>query len=178
MTDKNCRLDSQFCGGTVAAPKPNSYMDGIGWCLKNTDTNKQDCLTVEDWMTSVASGSSPDKLTTLDGLIDGQVGGLGTALENIIDSTRAVPLFEFRNLAGVTAGQMQNTVSKAEQAVITYFNKYKTSPQPKMVKRQNDVYGCPTTTPSYTAISTTLGTKPVSTIGTKPVSTLSTLSST
>ncbi|CAD6576350.1 MAG: hypothetical protein ASARMPREDX12_007855 [Alectoria sarmentosa] len=134
-------LDPQFCGGTVAAPEPNSYMDGIGWCLKNTDTNDQDCLTVEDWMTSIASGSSPDKLTQLDGLIDGQIGGLETALENIIDSTRAVPLFEFRNLDSVTAGQMQDTVSKAEQAVITYFNKYKTPPQRKMAKRQNDVYG-------------------------------------
>ena len=96
-------------------------------------------------MTSIASGPSPDKLTKLDGLIDGQVGGLGTALENIIDSTRAVPLFEFRNLLGVAAGQMQDTVSKAEQAVITYFNKYKTPPQRMMFKRQNDVYGCPTT---------------------------------
>ncbi|SLM39732.1 hypothetical protein LPUS_10336 [Lasallia pustulata] len=145
--DEDVELDPQFCGGTVAAPEPNSYMDGIGWCLKNTDTNDQDCLTVEDWMTSIASGSSPDKLTKLDGLIDGQIGGLGTALENIIDSTRAVPLFEFRNLAGVKAGKMQDAVSKAEQAVITYFNKYKTLPQRKMAKRQNDVYGCPTTSP-------------------------------
>lgn len=122
-------------------------MDGIGWCLQNTDTNKQDCLTVEDWMTSIASGPSPDKLTTLDTLIDGQIGGLGTALENIIDTTRAVPLFEFRDLAGVNAGQMQGTVSNAEQAIMTYFTKYKTSPQRKMVKRQNDIYGCPTTLP-------------------------------
>ena len=105
-------------------------------------------------MTSIASGPSPDKLTKLDGLIDGQVGGLGTALENIIDSTRAVPLFEFRNLDGVVAGKMQDTVSKAEQAVITYFNKYKTPPQRKMVKRQNDVYGCPTTSSASSSTTT------------------------
>ena len=162
MADENCRLDPLFCGGTVAAPKPNSYMDGIGWCLENPDTNEQDCLTVEDWMTSIGSGSSPDKLTKLDQLVDGQIGGLGTALENIIDTTRAVPLFEFRDLGGVLAGQMQDTVSKAEQAVITYFNKYKTLPQGKLVKRQNDIYGCPTTlfsspttaTPTQTPTST------------------------
>ena len=147
MTDRNCRLDPQFCGGTIAAPEPNSYMDGIGWCLKNTDTSDQDCLTIEDWITSIASGSSPDKLTQLDGLIDGQIGGLQSALENIIDTTRAVPLFEFRNLAGVSAGQMQNTVTIAEQAIITYFNRFKTPPQRKMAKRQTDVYGCPTTSP-------------------------------
>lgn len=164
MSNNNCRLDPQFCGGTVAAPEPSSYMDGIGWCLQNTDTNERDCLTVEDWMTSIASGPSPDKLTTLDRLIDGQVGGLGTALENIIGTTRAVPLFEFRDLAFVTAGQMQGVVSNAEQAVITYFNEYKTPPQRKMAKRnsewllgkrQNDVYGCPTTpAPSASATST------------------------
>ena len=44
ITDNNCRLNSDFCGGTVAAPEPKSYMDGIGWCLRNTDTGKQDCL--------------------------------------------------------------------------------------------------------------------------------------
>lgn len=123
-------------------------MDGIGWCLENTDTNQQQCLTVEDWMTSIVSGPAPDKLTKLDELIDTSIGGLATALENIIDTTRAVPLFEFRNLPAVNAGQMQAAVSKAEQAVITYFNKYKTPPQRKMAKRQNDIYGCPTTTTS------------------------------
>lgn len=161
MTDRKCRLDPQFCGGTIAAPQPNSYIDGIGWCLKNTDTKKQDCLRVEDWMTSITSGSSPDKLTILDGLIDGQIGGLGTALENIVGTARAVPLFEFRNLLGVTAGKMQDTVSDTEQPIITYFNQYKTPPQRKMAKRnsgwlhekrQTDVYGCPkTSAPSITA---------------------------
>lgn len=154
MTDTNCRIDQLFCGGTVAAPEPNSYMDGIGWCLEDTDTKDQDCLTVEDWITSIASGSSPDKLTKLDGLIDGQIGGLGTALENIIDSTRAVPLFEFRNLDGINAGKMQDTVSNAEQAVITYFDKYKAPPQRKMAKRQDDVYGCPTKSPLSSTMPT------------------------
>ena len=118
-------------------------MDGIGWCLKDTDANRQDCLTVQDWITSITSGSSPDKLTKLDGLIDGQIGGLGTALENISGSKRAVPIFEYRDLSGITARQMQDTVSKAEQAVIDYFGKYKTPPERKMIKRQNDIYGCP-----------------------------------
>ena len=130
-------------------------MDSIGWCLKNTDTNDQDCLTVEDWITSITSGSSPDKLTTLDGLIDGQVGGLGTALENVIGTTRAVPLFEFRDLGGFNAGQMQDAVSNAEQAVINYFGKYKAPPQRKMIKRQNDMYGCLTTSSPSSSITPT-----------------------
>ena len=104
-------------------------------------------------MTSIASGSSPDKLTILDQLIDGQVGGLGTALENVVGTTRAVPLFEFRDIGGYNAGQMQPTVSKAEQEIINYFNQFKTPPSRKMVKRQGDIYGCSTTSPPSSSVT-------------------------
>lgn len=115
-------------------------------------------------MTSIASGPSPDKLTVLDRHIDGQIGGLGTALENIIGTTRAVPLFEFRDLTSVTPSKMQGVVKNAEQAIIDFFNKYKTPPERKITKknsrwllgkRQNDIYGCATTTlgPSASATS-------------------------
>ena len=152
MTDDKCSLDEQFCGGTVAAPEPNSVMDSIGWCLIDED-NKSDkgCITVEDWMTSIASGSAPDKLTVLDRQIDSQIGGLGTQPENVMGTTRAVPLFEFRDLAGVPAGKMPDTVSNAEKALVEYHKTYTTPPQRKMAKRQTDIYGCPTTSaPSST----------------------------
>ena len=138
-------------------------MDGIGWCLQDTGTGKKDCLNVEDWITSIANGPSPDKLTTLDQLIDGQIGGFGTPLENVIDTTRAVPLFEFRNLAGVNAGQMQGIVTNAENAIIAYHKQYKSPPARKMAKRnsnwqlgkrQNDIYGCPTTSITSTPAPT------------------------
>ena len=125
-------------------------MDNLGWCLKNSDTNEQDCLKVQDWIASISSGPSPDKLTTLDKLIDGQIGGLGTALENVVGTTRAVPLFEFRNLKGVNAGAMQSTVHDVEQELITYHNKYKASPQRRKNKRnphgkRQDAADCPIT---------------------------------
>ncbi|MCJ1403190.1 hypothetical protein MMC11_006413 [Xylographa trunciseda] len=53
------------------------------------------------------------------------------------------------------AGGMQDSISKAEQAIISYFNKYKTPPQRKMAKRQNDVYGCPTISPLSSPTPTT-----------------------
>lgn len=99
-TDKICRLGPQFCSGTIAAPEPISYMDGNRWRLQNTDINSKTSYS-RGLGDKHASDFSPDKLTTLDRLIDGQIGGLGTALENILGTTRAVPLFEFRNLGGV-----------------------------------------------------------------------------
>ena len=127
-------------------------MDSIGWCLIDTENpDARGCITVEDWMTSIASGSAPDKLTVLDRQIDSQIGGLGTALENVMGTTRAVPLFEFRDIPGVPAGRMPNTVSDAEKALINYHKTYATPPQRKMAKRQTDIYGCPTTSvPSST----------------------------
>lgn len=136
-------------------------MDSIGWCLINEDNkSEKGCITVEDWMTSIASGSAPDALTILDRQIDGQIGGLGTALENVMGTTRAVPLFEFRDLSGVSAGRMPNAVSNAENALINYHKTYTTPPQRKMAKRQTDIYGCPTaaaassTTPTPTPTPT------------------------
>ena len=163
MADSQCSLDTQFCGGTTAAPEPNAYMDSIGSCLQDTSVPvgskdpagqlipRDGCVLVKDWMTSITSGSSPDGLTKLDQYIDSQIGGLWTRLENVIDTTRAVPLWEFRNLAGVPVGSMQDTVSNAEKALIDFHKKYTTPPQRKMAKRQTDIYGCPTTSaPSST----------------------------
>lgn len=58
-------------------------------------------LKVSDWIKSIQDGESPDKLTTLDTVIDGQIGGLGKAMEYVLDTTREVPLFEFRRLPRV-----------------------------------------------------------------------------
>ena len=164
MTDDKCSFDSKFCGGTAAAPVPNSYMDGIGWCLRNTDNDDHRCLTVQAWITSITSGSSPDELTKLDQLIDSSIGGLGAKLENIIFTTRAVPLFEFRNLGGYAAGAFEKKVHDAEQALITYHLNNKSPPQRKMAKRQTDIDGCQTTSAPSAPSSTTLAPPPSCTL--------------
>ncbi|KAL8968709.1 MAG: hypothetical protein Q9183_002335 [Haloplaca sp. 2 TL-2023] len=155
-------------------------MDGLGWCLKNSETNDRDCLTVKDWVASIEDGPSPDKLTTLDKLVDGQIGALGEALENIIDTTRAVPLFEYRDLGGYLTTQLEDKVTKAEQTIIDYHNQYKNPPQERKLikrvtqwlhqKRQTDIYGCSITpAPSVaTASATTASTLSCSYQGAQP----------
>ena len=76
--------------------------------------------TVQDWILSIQNGNSPDKLTQFDQNFNSQVGGLGEALENILDTDRAVPLFEFRRLPGVKQPEMKDFVDKVEQALIAY----------------------------------------------------------
>ncbi|KAL8869501.1 MAG: hypothetical protein Q9174_004225 [Haloplaca sp. 1 TL-2023] len=155
-------LDPTFCDGSEEDPEPKEYMDGVGWCLRNTDTQETGCLKVSDWIDSIENGASPDELTKLDRLVDGQIGGLGEALENVVDTSRAVPLFEFRNLGGKKPNEFQGFVTKAERALIDYHNQYKTPPQERKLikrvtqwlyqKRQTDIYGC-SITPAPSAAS-------------------------
>ncbi|KAL8968353.1 MAG: hypothetical protein Q9183_002498 [Haloplaca sp. 2 TL-2023] len=155
-------IDPIFCDGSEEEPEPKDYID------------------VPDWIESIENGPSPDKFTELDRLVDGQIGGLGEALENVIDTNRAVPLFEFRNLRGLMPPGFENFVTEAEQALIDYHNKHKSPPQERKLikrvtqwlhqKRQTDIYGCSITpAPSVaTASATTASTLSCSYQGAQP----------
>ena len=96
---------------------------------------KSDKCSVQEWMQSIEDGRSKDRLSEADEVIDGSVGGLKDALENVLNTNRAVPLFEFRNLAGVKAADMKDKVTKAEQAVIDYHNTLGNPPRLTRTKR-------------------------------------------
>ncbi|KAG8534353.1 uncharacterized protein KY384_001197 [Bacidia gigantensis] len=149
-------IDSKFCDGTPSNPQPNKELDKYGWCLKNDDTNDKKCLKVEDWITSITGDTRPDKLTDLDKLIDGQIGGLDNALEKVIGTTRAVPLFEFRNLDGISAPDFSSNVDSIEKAIKTFHEKYKSAPSRKF-KRQA-ASDCATDVGTATATDTATGT--------------------
>ncbi|KAL8918373.1 MAG: hypothetical protein Q9208_007392 [Pyrenodesmia sp. 3 TL-2023] len=87
------------------------------------DGHSQSC-TVKEWIKSIQDKVSPDRLSEIDQVIDGSIGGLKDVSEKILDTDQLVPLFEFRRLAGVKAGQMEDLVANAEQAVIDYHSKY------------------------------------------------------
>ncbi|KAH8705721.1 hypothetical protein BGW36DRAFT_422261 [Talaromyces proteolyticus] len=118
-------LDSHYCSGTVESPTPNGQMDKQSFTLVMDDKGKQDSASVKDWMDSIQAGISPDRLTEVDEVRNSQVGGLGKALENLLDSSQAAPLFEFRRLAKITASDLSDFASKVESAVIDFHKKYK-----------------------------------------------------
>ncbi|KAL9033432.1 MAG: hypothetical protein Q9180_005946 [Flavoplaca navasiana] len=121
------KLDEKYCEGTVEAPKPNGQMDKEVFSLKS-DGESKDC-SVQEWIQSIQDNNSPDSLSKADEVIDGSVGGLGQALENVLGTNRAVPLFEIRKLAGVRVANMEDKVTQAEQAIISYHHEYVNLPQ-------------------------------------------------
>ena len=96
-------------------------MDSQKFGASSSD-GREDSCTVQEWIQSIQNGPAPDRLTVLDRIIDGQIGGLADALENVLNTNRAVPLFEFRRLRGIPASQMQSLATRAEQAIIDYHN--------------------------------------------------------
>ena len=84
----------------------------------------EDSTSVKDWMKSIQDGKSPDRLSEVDQARNGQVGGLKGALENLVHSSQAAPLFEFRRLKAISTTDMSDFVTKAENAVIDFHKKY------------------------------------------------------
>lgn len=85
-------------------------------------------LTVKDWIQGISDGTLPDKLTTLDEEIDGSIGGFRGALENVLNTQRAVPLFEFRRLNATTSSGMEDLAKKVDGAVEGLHKKYASAP--------------------------------------------------
>ena len=96
-------------------------MDGQTFKTSNSEGGSDSC-TVQEWIQSIQDGTSPDRLSEVDKIIDGSIGGLKDALENVINTDRAVPLFEFRRLPGVKSTDIKDRVTNAEQALIDYHH--------------------------------------------------------
>ena len=90
-------------------PQPNDQMDLQRFTVTSSEGKSESC-TVKEWIQSIADGKSPDRLSEIDKLIDGQVGGLKDRTEFVLNTKRAVPLFEFRRLASLKADAMQSRV--------------------------------------------------------------------
>jgi hypothetical protein len=94
-------------------------------------------VTIKDWMENLQTGQ--DLLTQADRIIDGQVGGLGTAVEYVLRTTREIPLFEFRNLGSSAIPNFQTDVEAAENAIIAYHRQFATPPSKhRRMRRDSD----------------------------------------
>lgn len=84
----------------------------------------EDSTSIKDWMQSIQDGKSPDRLSEVDQARSGQVGGLKGALENLVGTLQAAPLFEFRRLKAISTTEMSHFVTEAENAILAFHKKY------------------------------------------------------
>lgn len=66
-------------------------MDGQTFIVESN--GKSESTTVKDWMQSIQDGKPPDRLSEIDKVIDGSIGRFKDALEDVLNTNRAVPLF-------------------------------------------------------------------------------------
>lgn len=91
-------------------------------------------LLVSHWINGLQENR--DMLAVMDNINDGQIGGLGSRMENVLGTSRLVPIFEFRDLTALTLEEAPEKVSLFEQIVIEYHRRMKKAP--KVTRRNAD----------------------------------------
>ncbi|KAE8374247.1 hypothetical protein BDV26DRAFT_284449 [Aspergillus bertholletiae] len=95
--------------------------------FKNEAAKSGGTMSIKAWIEGIASNK--DLLTTFDKSIDGSIGGLGTKTEKMYKGTRAVPLFEFRDLDAIKTSEIENFMTNIDKSIQTLHDKYKAAPK-------------------------------------------------
>ncbi|KAI9039209.1 uncharacterized protein KD926_009843 [Aspergillus affinis] len=77
---------------------------------------------LKEWMDKLPKGE--DLLAHADEVIDGQIGELKSAREELLNSKRIVPLFEFRDIGSAPSSHFQKVVDDIEDSLVTLHKKY------------------------------------------------------
>jgi hypothetical protein len=85
-------------------------------------------LEVMDWIKSIENQEKPDGLTKFDQYMDGQIGGWGDKLEYVMDTERAVPIWEFRDLGLFKTGRVLPKLQRVEREIIKLHRQYAIKP--------------------------------------------------
>ena len=86
---------------------------GVMWSTRAQDIKAQE-LEVGTWLDELQDGK--EVLEAMDELVfDGQIGGLGTAMESIGGSSKGYPIFEFRDIPGVKGDKLESYFEKIDK---------------------------------------------------------------
>ncbi|KAI0388673.1 hypothetical protein F5Y17DRAFT_470265 [Xylariaceae sp. FL0594] len=107
-------LDRNYCSGSLKAPVPNGQFAAL------TYTSTSASMNINTWIDGIGAGSGgKDALSVFDESIDGSIGGLGTVTENMFNSQRAVPIFEFRDLPTYFTKDLESFISATVSSTTT-----------------------------------------------------------
>ncbi|KAK1142409.1 hypothetical protein N8T08_007961 [Aspergillus melleus] len=120
-------FNDRSCDGDTKNPKPRKDVDEMTYMkLKgvNPKPRKREDREVKlkEWMDGLPKGK--DLLSYADEVIDGQIGGLKSACEELLNSKRLVPLFEFQGIGGVSSNRFPKVVDDIEDSLVTLHKKY------------------------------------------------------
>ncbi|TGJ86907.1 hypothetical protein E0Z10_g1918 [Xylaria hypoxylon] len=120
-------VDKDYCSGSVGKPVPKNKFSELMY------ENSLASVNIKTWIDGIGSGSSgKDALSVFDESIDGSIGGLGRATENIYNSQRAVPLFEFRDLPNYPLTKdFESFMGDVDAAVQALHETFANAPQRK-----------------------------------------------
>lgn len=126
-----CRLDTDYCTGSVTAPVSNNQLGGLEY--SNTTTTPPTPVKINDWITGIGSGTGVgtppvDALSDFDRSIDKSIGGLAAKMEKMYNSQRSVPLFEFRNLDTVPTSGVEQSMTNVDSAIQALHAKFANAP--------------------------------------------------
>ena len=108
-------------------------MDDQQWEASNQDIP----LKIRDWIQSITDGTVPDALTTFDKQFYSSIGGFGTALENVPNTKRAVPVFEFRGLKQIRTWNTIHFAKAVDENVMTLYDMFGTAPTRRAKRTSN-----------------------------------------
>lgn len=122
----NNSIDGRFCSGSFDDPTLGDEFEQLAFQVCNGADDK--CrVSIRDWIEGLENGE--DMLTKADEKFDRQIGALGDVTEQVLDTDRAAPLFEFRYLGGSTANDFEKFVGQAEGAIIDFHKTYADAPR-------------------------------------------------
>ena len=132
-----CRVDTDYCTGPLTAPVSNNKLGGLVY--SNSATNPPTTVNIKDWITGIGSGTGlgtppVDALSNFDRSIDASIGGLATKMENMYNSQRSVPLFEFRNLDTIQTSGVEQFMTDVDSAIQALHGQFANAPTKR--KRQ------------------------------------------
>lgn len=88
-------------------------------------------------MKSITDGTVPDALTTFDKKFYSSIGGFGTALENVPNTNRLVPIFEFRGLQPIPTWYTIKFARAVDKNVISLYDRFGTAPTRRKKRTSN-----------------------------------------